>query len=154
LTGSQTFHNNFLKGLETAPAFTKPDANMKKETRLTSAVLVAATTFMLNGCGADDAASASASASSTTASSGHDAEQSAVAANIAIGSPAAPSRLPANPAAASDPAFAFNPASNPASNPDPIAQTMQASLAADSQQIAPVMHYAPGDNSSGSDTRN
>ncbi len=29
---------------------------------------------------------------------------------------------------------------------DPIAQNMQASLAADSQQVAPVMHYAPGDS--------
>lgn len=29
---------------------------------------------------------------------------------------------------------------------DAITQNMQASLAADSQQVAPVMHYAPGDS--------
>jgi hypothetical protein len=29
---------------------------------------------------------------------------------------------------------------------DPITQNMQASLAADSQQVAPVMRYAPGDS--------
>lgn len=37
-------------------------------------------------------------------------------------------------------------AANPAAASDAITQSMQASLAADSQQVAPVMHYAPGDN--------
>jgi hypothetical protein len=31
---------------------------------------------------------------------------------------------------------------------DPIAQNMQANLAADNQQVAPVMRYAPGDSAS------
>jgi hypothetical protein len=39
-------------------------------------------------------------------------------------------------------------AANPAAASDPITQNMQASLAADNQQVAPVMHYAPGDNAS------
>jgi hypothetical protein len=39
-------------------------------------------------------------------------------------------------------------AANPANASDPIAQNMQASLAADNQQIAPVMRYAPGDSAS------
>ena len=37
-------------------------------------------------------------------------------------------------------------AADPAAASDPITQNMQASLAADSQQVTPVMHYAPGDN--------
>jgi hypothetical protein len=39
-------------------------------------------------------------------------------------------------------------ASNPATASDAIAENMQASLAADNQQVAPVMHYAPGDTAS------
>jgi hypothetical protein len=37
---------------------------------------------------------------------------------------------------------------NPAAASDPITQNMQASLAADTQQVTPVMHYAPGDSAS------
>lgn len=40
-------------------------------------------------------------------------------------------------------------AANPTAASDPITQNMQASLAADSQQVSPVMHYAPGDSASG-----
>ncbi len=39
-------------------------------------------------------------------------------------------------------------AANPTAASDPITQNMQASLAADSQQVSPVMHYAPGDSAS------
>jgi hypothetical protein len=39
-------------------------------------------------------------------------------------------------------------AANPVAASDPITQNMQASLAADNQQVAPVMHYAPGDSAS------
>ena len=48
----------------------------------------------------------------------------------AAGMPNAPPPLAADPTAASD----------------AITQNMQASLAADSQQVTPVMHYAPGDS--------
>ncbi|MFL9982009.1 hypothetical protein [Paraburkholderia sediminicola] len=37
-------------------------------------------------------------------------------------------------------------AADPAAASDAITQNMQASLAADSKQVTPVMHYAPGDN--------
>ncbi|AXL50761.1 hypothetical protein DSC91_003107 [Paraburkholderia caffeinilytica] len=37
-------------------------------------------------------------------------------------------------------------AADPATASDAITQNMQASLTADSRQVAPVMHYAPGDN--------
>lgn len=39
-------------------------------------------------------------------------------------------------------------AAGPAGASDPITESIQANLAADSQQVAPVMHYAPGDNAS------
>ncbi|HYS67613.1 MAG TPA: hypothetical protein VEN30_27880 [Paraburkholderia sp.] len=40
-------------------------------------------------------------------------------------------------------------AANPSVASDAITQNMQASLAADSHQVAPVMHHAPGDSASG-----
>lgn len=124
---SQTFHNYFLKGLETAPAFTKRDADMRRNQRLACAALVALTTLALSGCGADD--SAPSAASSTPAVANNDAAPNA-AASLATPTLNASSPLAADPAAASD----------------PITQNMQASLAADNQQVAPVMHYAPGDS--------
>ncbi|REG51378.1 hypothetical protein B0G80_7871 [Paraburkholderia sp. BL6669N2] len=124
---SQTFHNYFLKGLETAPAFTKLDADMRRNKRLASAALVALATLALSGCGADD--SAPPAASSTPAVANND-----VAPNTA-GSPATPMLNASSPLAA-----------DPAAASDPITQNMQASLAADNQQVAPVMHYAPGDS--------
>jgi hypothetical protein len=39
-----------------------------------------------------------------------------------------------------------NAASSANAASDPVEQNMQANLAADSQQIAPVMRYAPGDS--------
>jgi hypothetical protein len=103
---------------------------MRRDRRLASAALIALATLALNGCGADD------SASTATSSSPGVAENDA-----------APQRAPSSPAAtlldASTPL-----AANPAAASDPITQNMQASLAADSQQVAPVMHYAPGDSGS------
>jgi hypothetical protein len=124
-----------LKGLETASAFTKPDADMRRDKRLVSAFFVAlatcaltgALTGALSGCGADDSASANASSSSNVDAS-LDAPSSAALSAAAI--PNASSALAANPALASD----------------AITQNVQASLAADSQQVAPVMRYAPGDS--------
>jgi hypothetical protein len=113
--------------------------NMRRDKGLTSAAwvaarasaLVALATLALSGCGADD--SAPSAASSSQAVAGNDAAPGAAI------SPATPilnasSTLAANPTAASD----------------PITQNMQASLAADNQQVAPVMHYAPGDSGSSS----
>ncbi|MFM0110079.1 hypothetical protein [Paraburkholderia nemoris] len=100
---------------------------MRTNTRLASAAFVALATFALGGCGADDSGSASMSSSPT-------AENNAVA-QSATTAPAA-AMLNASAPLAADPAAAS----------DPITQNMQASLAADSQQVTPVMHYAPGDN--------
>ncbi|WP_258194199.1 hypothetical protein [Paraburkholderia sp. BL18I3N2] len=124
---SQTFHNYFLKGLETAPAFTKLDADMSRNKRLASAALVALATLALSGCGADD--SAPSAASSTPAVANNDAAPNAAT------SPATPILNASSPLAA-----------DPTAASDPITQNMQASLAADNQQVAPVMHYAPGDS--------
>jgi hypothetical protein len=124
---SQTFHNYFLKGLETASAFTKLDADMRNDKRLASAALVALATVALNGCGADD--SAQPAASSTQAAANHDAAPNAAS------FPATPMLNASSPLAA-----------DPTAASDPITQNMQASLAADNQQVAPVMHYAPGDS--------
>ncbi|ANB77268.1 hypothetical protein AYM40_34825 [Paraburkholderia phytofirmans OLGA172] len=63
---SQTFHNCFSKGMDTASAVTNCDAAMRTDTRLASAVFVALATFALSGCGADDSASASVSSSPST----------------------------------------------------------------------------------------
>ena len=114
---------------------------MRRDKRFASAVLVALATVVLSGCGADDSAS-NATSSSPGSSAANSAANSAVnsiadsdTAHHAATSAATPilnasSTLAANPAAASD----------------PITQNMQASLAADSRQVAPVMHYAPGDS--------
>jgi hypothetical protein len=149
---SQTFHNYFLKGLETARAFTKTDTEMKRDKRLGSAALVAIATIAssigLSACGADDSAppatSSTTSSSSSQVNAAHDAVQQGAPASIAAFAPTAsgPSALPALPA----PSAPF--AADPAAASDPVAQTMQANLAADNQQIAPVMHYAPGDGAS------
>jgi hypothetical protein len=125
---SQTFHNYFLKGIETALAFTQPDADMRRDKRLASAALLALATFALSACGADD--SPSTATSSAPSAAVDDAAQRPATLSAALPDASAP--LAANPAAASD----------------PIMQNMQASLAADSQQVAPVMHYAPGDSAS------
>ena len=102
---------------------------MKRDKRLASAALIALATLALNACGADDSASTATSSSPGVAD--NDATQApATSAAATLVDASAP--LAANPAAASD----------------PITQNMQASLAADSQQVAPVMHYAPGDSAS------
>jgi hypothetical protein len=111
--------------LETASAITKLDADMRTDARLAIAVLAALATFTLSGCGADDSASAP---SSPSVASNDTAQNAAI--KPVPDMPDASAPLAAGPAAASD----------------AITQNMQASLAADSQQVAPVMHYAPGDN--------
>lgn len=110
---------------------------MSREKRLLVFMFVALATFTLGGCGADDSTSANASSSAAPASS-NDGE-SRTAFDTA--------RSPALSAAAMPDSSAAL-AANPALASDAIAQNMQASLAADSQQVAPVMRYAPGDSAS------
>jgi hypothetical protein len=129
ICGSQTFHNYFLKGLETAPAFTKPDADMRRSKRLASIASIAVATVALSACGADDSSVNASTSSPPVADSGAQQHQ---ATSLAAALPDASPALAVNPAAASD----------------PITQNMQASLAADTQQVTPVMHYAPGDSAS------
>jgi hypothetical protein len=102
-----------------------------------TALLVATATVALTACGPDD-----------TAAGNHAAQTSSIPLPQAVSPSAAPSL--ANPLAAStaassvalaDPATAADAAS------DGVVTGVQASLAADSRQIAPVMHYAPGENS-------
>jgi hypothetical protein len=119
--------------METASAITELDADMRSDTLFAIAALVALATFTLSGCGADDSASPSTSSTSSTSSSPTAANN--VAAQSATIAPAA-EMLNASAPLAADPAAAS----------DAITQNMQASLAADTQQVAPVMHYAPGDN--------
>jgi hypothetical protein len=119
--------------METASAITELDADMRSDTLFAIAALVALATFTLSGCGADDSASPSTASTASTSSSPTAANN--VAAQSATIAPAA-EMLNASAPLAADPAAAS----------DAITQNMQASLAADSQQVAPVMHYAPGDN--------
>jgi hypothetical protein len=127
-----------LKGLETARAFTKTDAEMKRDKRVGSTAWVAiatiASSIALTACGADDSAPPATSSSSSQVNAADDATQQ--------NAPASPAAFVPDASAPSAP-FAADPAAS-----DPIAQTMQANLAADNQQIAPVMHYAPGDGAS------
>jgi hypothetical protein len=122
--------------METASAITELDADMRSDTLFAIAALVALATFTLSGCGADDSASPStASTASTSSTSSSPTAANNVAAQSATIAPAA-EMLNASAPLAADPAAAS----------DAITQNMQASLAADTQQVAPVMHYAPGDN--------
>lgn len=98
---------------------------MRTDTRLGSAVFVVLATFTLSGCGADDTTSVS--TSSSPVANNVAAESGTIAPAFEMLNASAP--LAAVPAAASE----------------TIIQNMQASLAADNQQVAPVMHYAPGD---------
>jgi cytoskeletal protein RodZ len=120
---------------------------MKRDRRVGSTALVAvailassiALTTALTACGADDSApppsSPATSSSSSQVDAAHDAVQQSAPDSRAAFLPDA--------SAAYAPSASF--AADVAAASDPIAQTMQANLAADSQQIAPVMHYAPGD---------
>ncbi|MFM0592365.1 hypothetical protein [Paraburkholderia dilworthii] len=109
---------------------------MRRDKSFASVVVSSIALLALTGCGADDSASNAAPSTSSkgmTAANGDTAQRAAA--------------LPATPILnASSTLAASASASAAAAASDPIAQNMQASLAADSQQIAPVMHYAPGDS--------
>ncbi|MFL9908814.1 hypothetical protein [Paraburkholderia sp. RL17-337-BIB-A] len=142
---SQTFHNYFLKELETASAITKSDADMRRHALLAITIFVAVATSTLSGCGADDAAPSSSSTTAANSDAAQNAAMTPLSPGVANNDVAQSSAI--NPA--TDMLNASTSlAAGPAAASDPITQNMQANLAADSQQIAPVMHYAPGDNAS------
>ena len=105
---------------------------MRRLPTAATAILVAVTTILLNACGADDGSSASVNQSSAaqdgstpSASPDHDTP---------------PTAAPAAPFGASNTLISAADAAS-----DPAVQSVQTSLAADSRQVAPVLHYAPGD---------
>lgn len=106
----------------------RPNAGRARAAFVTTFVALA--TIMLDACGPDDGSAAARSASQTAPSP-----------RDAVASPSAGIRLPAASNASADTSADAN-ASALASDP---VQSAQASLAADSQQVAPVMSYAPGD---------
>ncbi|CAH2793745.1 MAG: hypothetical protein CPDRYMAC_3977 [uncultured Paraburkholderia sp.] len=132
---------------------------MRRDTRLTGVVLVVLATLassILIGCGGDNSATGS---TSSSAAANDDSAQRApdVSANarptaitpsiqnakaLALPNASAPN---ASAPLAANPGTASGVATNAAT--DLITQNMQASLAADSRQVAPVMQYAPGDSS-------
>jgi len=105
---------------------------MRRHPIAATAVLVAFTTILLSACGPDDGTSASvdqnSAAPSATPVSGHETSPT-VTPQSAFGASATLANAP-DAAAASDSAV----------------QSAQASLAADSRQVAPVLRYAPGDS--------
>jgi hypothetical protein len=100
-------------------------------------LLVAATTVALTACGPDDTAAGNNAAQTSSIPVSQAASPSAApspAISLAAGT-AASSAAPADPVTAADAAT------------NGAITSVQASLAADSRQVAPVMHYAPGENS-------
>lgn len=120
---------------------------MRRHFNAASAVLVALSTIMLSACGPDDGTSANANQSTTAAdAAAPPVTQSAIqsAAQLATQSPTqpvAPGAVTSIPLGAS---AALSSASDDAS--DSAVQNVEASLAGDSQQVPPVMHFAPGDS--------
>ncbi|TDN62958.1 hypothetical protein [Paraburkholderia sp. BL10I2N1] len=102
-----------------------------------TALLVATATVALTACGPDDTAAGNnaAQTSSIPVSQAVSPSGAPALTNSLAASTAAPSAAPADPATAADAASGG------------AVTGVQASLAADSRQIAPVMHYAPGENS-------
>lgn len=107
---------------------------MRRHQVAATAALAALTAIVLSACGPDDSTSASvdqSSAAPTTApTSGHETNPT-VTPQLAFGASATLGSAPGAAAAAVS---------------DSAVQSVQASLAADSRQVAPVMHYAPGDS--------
>ncbi|MGF6773483.1 hypothetical protein P3T18_005997 [Paraburkholderia sp. GAS199] len=113
---------------------------MKRDMHLANCVFiafVAFATFALNGCGADDSSSMSAASTSNSTPTPVSNDFTPNTANHS----AAPTFTASSTLAADSAAY-------PSAASDVITQNMQASLAADNQQVAPVMHYAPGDSGS------
>ena len=100
-----------------------------------TAVLVALTTILLTACGPDDSTSASVDQSNAAANQATPSRHQTNAAATP------PSALGALPALSTSPDAAAAAAAS-----DSAVQSAQASLAADNTQVAPVLHYAPGDS--------
>ena len=120
---------------------------MRRHFNAAPAVLVALSITMLSACGPDDGTSANAN-QSTTAVDAATAPVPQPAAHLPTQlatqsptQPVAPGAVPSIPLGAS---AALNGAPNDAS--DSAVQNVEASLAGDSQQVPPVMHFAPGDS--------
>jgi hypothetical protein len=140
------FHKFFFKSLETACANPKLDAQMRRHHVAATAVLVALTTIMLSACGPDDGTSTSADQSGA-------APNAVASANTSDPTQSAHETSPAlTPASAFGASATFtnvpnaDPNAAPGAAPDNAVQNVEASLAADSQQVTPVLHYAPGDS--------
>lgn len=113
---------------------------MRRDKSFASVVVISMAVLVLTGCGPDDSTSNAAPSSSSkgmTAANGDAAQHAALSATPILNTS---STLAAN----ANANVAAN--ANASAASDPITQNMQASLAADSQQVAPVMHYAPGDS--------
>lgn len=104
-----------------------------------TAILVAFTTALLSACGPDDSSSASVDQSNAA---GNPATLAATPAAISSGHDA--SVAAATPAYGASATLAGTPDTKAAS--DSAVQSVEASLAGDSQQVAPVLRYAPGDS--------
>ena len=102
-----------------------------------TAVVVALTTVLLTACGPDESSSASVGQSNAATSSV---------------TPAATPSAPQTNLAATPPAWGASAALAGAATPgtsaasDSAVQSVEASLAGDSQQVTPVLRYAPGDS--------
>ncbi|RFU48519.1 hypothetical protein [Paraburkholderia sp. DHOC27] len=126
---------------------------MRRHFNALTAAFVALSSMALSACGPDDgpsATSASADQNNTTSA----AAQSGRPTGTSLSAPAAP-QLAAQSAAPSStpptvPALAFGASATPGATadaaPDTAVQSVEASLVADSQQVPPVMHFAPGDS--------
>jgi hypothetical protein len=102
-----------------------------------TAVVVALTTVLLTACGPDDSTPASVDQSNAATSTATPAATpSAHETNLAVTPPAW--------GASAALAGAATPGTSAAS--DSAVQSVEASLAGDSQQVTPVLRYAPGDS--------
>jgi hypothetical protein len=115
---------------------------MRRHQVAAPAVLVALTTIALSACGPDDGTSASAGQSSAAP----DATTSAATASAHETSPALTSLAALGASATLTNVPNADPDAAPGTAPENALQSVEASLAADSQQVAPVLHYAPGDS--------
>lgn len=119
---------------------------MRRHFNAASAVLVALSTITLitlSACGPDDGTSSSANQSNAAADAATPpvTQSAAQLATQSPTQPVVPGTVPTIPLGAS---AALSSAPDDAS--DSAVQNVEASLAADSQQVPPVMHFAPGDN--------
>jgi hypothetical protein len=126
------------------------DGDMSKHHVAVTAALMACATLMLSACGADDGTSGGSVQGNATNNASANTEPNAVAnaatstASSTANNALISSALPNNASNTTPAAYGASAAS--ATGPDLAVQSVEASLAADSQQVAPVLHYAPGDS--------